>query len=384
MEQIDTDKKIDLQKYKLNKKVFFLEKLNHSNSQKKFIQSKIREYFFSPENYFNENSSVLINKKIKIKKITPIEHLSSNIKKKIVKSNTYKEKVLSNSNINRESSLDKESQNKHFEKINKEKLKDIFNSYKSAKPIRKKDLLSNNHKQNNSYNCNIPMQLSIDLDSQARKLNEINKVEKKSRQLSKYLSRKLHIKENSLLINNIYPYTYKKQILEKENSKNDFNFINQNYLFKWVSSLRKPKIFEGKMKSYINVGNTINPLWSIHIEKFPDTKEITYKSGINSEIGNKDEKDGINSYKFKSFGDLEKISVTGKNLYNIEYKREMSSNCNRILHKSFVDNGKVIMYKDVNNLFGHKTIYKNYSGRNKKEYTGVHLGSQSMQNLSKF
>ena len=46
MEQIDTDKKIDLQKYKLNKKVFFLEKLNHSNSQKKFIQSKIREYFF--------------------------------------------------------------------------------------------------------------------------------------------------------------------------------------------------------------------------------------------------------------------------------------------------------------------------------------------------
>ena len=62
----------------------------------------------------------------------------------------------------------------------------------------------------------------------------------------------------------------------------------------------------------------------------------------------------------------------------------MSSNCNRILHKSFVDNGKVIMYKDVNNLFGHKTIYKNYSGRNKKEYTGVHSGSQSMQNLSKF
>ena len=40
MEQIDTDKKIDLQKYKLNKKVFFLEKLNHSNSQKNLFNQK--------------------------------------------------------------------------------------------------------------------------------------------------------------------------------------------------------------------------------------------------------------------------------------------------------------------------------------------------------
>ena len=46
MEQIDTDKKIDFQKNKLNKKVFFLEKLNHSNSQKKFIQSKIENIFY--------------------------------------------------------------------------------------------------------------------------------------------------------------------------------------------------------------------------------------------------------------------------------------------------------------------------------------------------
>ena len=31
-----------------------------------------------------------------------------------------------------------------------------------------------------------------------------------------------------------------------------------------------------------------------------------------------------------------------------------------------IDNGKIIMYKDVNNIFGYETIYKNYIGRNKK------------------
>ena len=383
MEQIKEYKKIKLPKYKLNQKIFFLEKLNSSNSQKNLIESKIKEYFFSPENYFKEKSNVLINKRINIKKITPIGNLSTNIKTNLTKTNTYKEKILSisNNNINKDSSLEKEPQNKHFEKINKERLKDIFFSFKNAKHIRKKNILNNNYIQNNSYNCNIPKQLSVNLDSQIRKLNEINKVEKKSRQISKYLSRKLHTNEKCLLINNIYPYTSKKQILEKENSKNE-NTYSQNYLFKWVSSLRRPKIFEGKMVSYLNVGNNINPLWSTAIEKYPDTKEITVKVGVNSDLNKKDEKDRMNSYKYKKVGDLEKISITGKKLYDIEYKREMSSNCSRILHKSFIDNGKVIMYKDVNNLFGHETIYKNYSGRNQKDHISFPLGSQSMKNIN--
>ena len=216
MEQIKEYKKIKLPKYKLNQKIFFLEKLNSSNSQKNLIESKIKEYFFSPENYFKEKSNVLINKRINIKKITPIGNLSTNIKTNLTKTNTYKEKILSisNNNINKDSSLEKEPQNKHFEKINKERLKDIFFSFKNAKHIRKKNILNNNYIQNNSYNCNIPKQLSVNLDSQIRKLNEINKVEKKSRQISKYLSRKLHTNEKCLLINNIYPYTSKKQILE--------------------------------------------------------------------------------------------------------------------------------------------------------------------------
>ena len=343
MEQIKEYKKIKLPKYKLNQRIFFLEKLNSSNSQKNLIQSKIREYFFSPENYFKEKSNVLINKRINIKKITPIGNLSTNIKTNLTKTNTYKEKILSisNNNINKDSSLEKEPQNKHFEKINKERLKDIFFSFKNAKHIRKKNILNNNYIQNNSYNCNIPKQLSVNLASRIRKLNE----------------------------------------LEKENSKNE-NTYSQNYLFKWVSSLRRPKIFEGKMVSYLNVGNNINPLWSTAIEKYPDTKEITVKVGVNSDLNKKDEKDRMNSYKYKKVGDLEKISITGKKLYDIEYKREMSSNCSRILHKSFIDNGKVIMYKDVNNLFGHETIYKNYSGRNHKEHISFPLGSQSVKNIN--
>ena len=65
--------------------------------------------------------------------------------------------------------------------------------------------------------------------------------------------------------------------------------------------------------------------------------------------------------------DLDGISVQGKSLIDLEYNREMSSNSkSRLLHKVFVDNGKVIMYNDINKIFGDETIYKNYNGRNKR------------------
>ena len=81
---------------------------------------------------------------------------------------------------------------------------------------------------------------------------------------------------------------------------------------------------------------------------------------------------------------LDQISIRGENLYDLEYNREMNSDCRKIIHKSFIDNGKVIMYKDVNNIFGYETIYKNYFGRNKRSfYNRILLNSQSMKNLRK-
>ena len=107
------------------------------------------------------------------------------------------------------------------------------------------------------------------------------------------------------------------------------------------------------------------------------------KAGNNLE--KKDNNEFNKNDQFKSVDDLEKISIRGKKLYDIEYNREMSSNCSKILHKSFVDNGKVIMYKDVNNIFGYETIYKNYIGRNKKNKnntkTYILSKSKSMQSM---
>ena len=382
MEEKKICKKIDLPKYKIPPRILFLEKLN-ANSHKKIIKSKISEYFLSPEKYFEQNSNIMINKKIIIKKISSFGNLGQSVKSNMTKPSYNRERIISNSNYNksnRETTNEKEFINKNFETINNERLRDIFNSYKNNRLILKKNLLKNHN--HNSYDSNIPLQLSIDLDSQLRLLNQNTKAESKSRQMSKYLSRKIKKNEKTLLINNIYSYHNKKQILNN-NLSNNSNYNNvSGYLFKWVSSLRRPRNFNGKIKSYINVGNQDNPLWSTAIEKYPDDKEITVKAG--NDLEKKDNKnDNDKNDQFKSVDDLERINIRGKKLYDIEYNREMSSNCSKILHKSLVDNGKVIMYKDVNNIFGYETIYKNYSGRNKKNNKNYILSkSKSMQSIN--
>ena len=90
--------------------------------------------------------------------------------------------------------------------------------------------------------------------------------------------------------------------------------------------------------------------------------------------------------KIKNVENLDQISIRGENLYDLEYNREMNSDCRKIIHKSFIDNGKVIMYKDVNNIFGYETIYKNYNGRNKKNNNNRYTisGSQSIKDINSY
>ena len=377
MEEKKICKKIDFSKNKISPRVFFLEKLNALNPKKKLIKSKISEFFCSPDNYFEPTSKILINKKIIIKKISSLGEMGQSMKNNLNKSASYKEKMISNANYNKESTKEKYFLNKNFETINNEKLKDIFESYKRRRRTLKKKILIN--KNHNSYDKSIPIQLSVDLDSQLHLLNQNIKAENKSRQMSKYLARKIKKNEKCLLINNIYSYHNKKQILNND-SKNDNNFNsnnNESSLFKWIFSLRRPRNFQGKRETYINVGNQNNPLWSTAIERCPDDKEITIKSKDNSEP--KENNGFIQNDQFKRVESLEQINIRGKKLYDIEYNREMSSDSRKILHKSFVDNGKVIMYKDVNNIFGYETIYKNYLGRNKKNNNRNNITrSQSM------
>ena len=396
-------------------KLLFVHKLNSCKSQKNFIKSKINQYFLLPEKYFRQKPLIVINKKIKIKELTPIKHLNYNMLNDATKSSKYKARLsnINAININRnttnENEKDLKKPIKNNEIIDNEKLKMIFNSYRNRKNLKIiKDKLINSGEnkidltkdQENKElfapelcDKNIPRELSLDLDIQKRRLKKKEKLEKRSRQMAKYLSNKINKNENSLLFNSVHIYRYKKQILESNNTSNKTNLDNnsQSYLLNWVSSLRRPKNYNGKYITYINVvGNINDPLWSTSVEKYPNIKEISVKSGVNLKI--QDYKNFINNRKInlskedniKNVENLDNINIRGKKLYNLEYKREMSCDKNKILYKSFVDNGKIIMYKDVNSIYGHETFYKNYFGRNKKKYINQNLsGSQSMQDLRK-
>ena len=404
-------KQIETPKFNIKPKTLLMKKFSSSTSHKSLIKSEISEYFNSPERFFYPESRIFINRKIMLKKIVPIEEIKSNINKtfrrkdsyRVSKNNSSKLSYLKekNSIYNKISSEEKEDQSqiKNFETIDKERLKSIFISFKNAsQKIHKKNLLSENlkeekNKKNDSeFGPNIPKQLSIDLNTQNRRLIKKKNVDRQSRETSKYLSRRLHKNENDLLFNSVHLYRFKKEILGKEEAKDNYDKVNnQSCLFKWTSSLRRPKNFFGKRENYVNLGGENNPLWSIIVERFPITNEVAVQSGF--DLNNKDFKDFVrkrnndqkSEEKIKKVEDLDEIGIKGKKLYDLEYNREMSGNKNKILHKVFMDNGKIIMYKDVNNIFGYETIYKNYNGRNlyRKNKKEASLGSKRKGNLNK-
>ena len=411
--ELEKDQKQNL-KYKPY--TLLISKFNSRNSSNDKIKSEISDYFNSPDKYFDINSHISLNKKINLKKVVPIESLiekeKTNNKEifKNIRNNSRltelsKEKHISTSNFNNNNNKDNNKDNtnqsikRNFEKIDNEKLKKIFKSYKNNNSIfnikENSNLLYNKINNNNEYNLikkSIPRQISMNLNFQDRQLKNKKDVDRKSRIISKYLSRKLHKNESDLLINNVHFYRFKKEILDNddENNKNNIKIINkQNCLYKWISSLRKPKKFNGKIESYVNVSSENNPLWSIVVEKYPLMKEVSVRSGYN--LNSKDFNDfkrkwnlsSINSAKLRNMENLDKINIKGEKLYNVEYNREMSNNNSKILHNVFVDNGKIILYKDVNDLFGNETIYKNYNYHcNESSYINRSLDNMSSPHLN--
>ena len=414
MEEKINLKQLETPKYNKHPHSLLLRKLSSSTTNKNVIKSEISEYFNSPDKFFNPNSNIVINRKINLKKIIHIEENKPSAHKtfgrrdsfRSNKNNTSKLSYLKekNSIYNKFSSDDKDdhSQGKNFELIDKERLRSIFISFKNASKniIKKNKNNSINEEKTNSKNDlekkdkeeeNIPKQLSLDLGIQKRHLLKKKNLDKKSHETSKYLSLKLHKNENDLLFNSVHLYRFKKEILGKEDTKEFDKVNNQSCLFKWTSSLRRPKNFYGKRESYINVGGENNPLWSIVVEKYPITKEVSVQSGYN--LDNKDFKDFIrkrnndskSNEKIKKVEDLDEIGIDGRSLYDLEYNREMSGNKRKILHNVFIENGKAILYRDVNKIFGHETIYKNYCGRNpiRNKKIGLYKSNQSANIINK-
>jgi len=392
-------------------RILTVRKMNQDEKSNKDISSEIEDYFGSPEKYFQKNSPVSIGKKIYILDMNDPKLRRGNrlkTERKITK-NYFNNLV---SLASRMSSKDNNAFSKSIRTISKEKqqfldryeiidnykLKKIFDSYK-IKGRHKDDSddksqISNssitdldthkteNNTKNNLINSSyfvekIPNDIQNSLSNQNKKLYMRKMIEKNNKLLSQYLSKKVNKPQNNLLLNKIDLFRFKKEVINDiENRKP----LDERYgRFKWNISLRKPDCFKGVRDSYINLkGERFNPFWSIVVERSPKLKDLSIKPrhGKNKNYLHESKNRTVNvlytTPSYKTVENLEDLTVDGKNLYKLEYKRELiDSKERKILHKVFVENGKAITHNEANNLYGHDTFYKNYSGCNtEKNMTG--------------
>ena len=392
-------------------RILSVRKMNRAEKNNKDISKEIDEYFFSPEKYFQKNSPVTVGKKIYLmdmndprlrrgKKLKTEKKIAKNLFNNLANYNNAMTLSKNDNTLLNGSSMynlkGKENQNhldmsSKFEIIDNNRLKMIFNSYKikdnkansiddksesSLSEIYRNQKTENNIKYKNKYinpsssMDDVPKDIKQSLNLQSRKLN-LQKLSEKNRiWMSRYLSKKIKKPQNNLLLNRIDSYRFKREVInEIENNKP----IEEHYgKYKWNISLRRPDNFQGVRDSYINLkGDGFIPFWSVVIERSPKQKELCIKPKYtltNNEINefrkqtNRVNSGNKNQY-FKTVENLEDLSIEGKNLYNLEYKREIiDSNKKKILHKVFVENGKAISSLDINNLYGNDTFYKDYNG----------------------
>ena len=162
------------------------------------IRKEINDNLFSITNFFSPLNPVIINKKIEIEPMKDIlSPVSKDLKKKIKKNNlTSTMRSESHKNYNTNLHNNKELMNVKFEKIDIEKLKNIFNTYKD-------NSIKQSFSLNNKTEETLPLNISKSLSEQNRNLIIRKKSEIKREKLSKYLSKKTHKLEKDLLMNRI-------------------------------------------------------------------------------------------------------------------------------------------------------------------------------------
>ena len=382
-------------------RILSVRKMNKDEKNKKLINKEIEEYFSSPEKYFQKNSPITIGKKIYLldmddprlrrgKKLKTEKKMTSNFFNHIANYNDALAYRFSKIDLKGKDNLD---MNSKFEIIDNNRLKMIFDSYKKNdqkdNSIYEKSQLSNisNYSYNNKLiaeknlqkkikkykNSSVsmdymPKYIEKSLLFQTKKIKLQKLSEKRNILMSKYLSKKTNKSQKNLLLNKIDSYRFKKEIINEIEYNKPFD---EKYgKFKWNISLRRPENFKGVRDSYINLkGDRFMPFWSLVKERYPKQKEFCVKPGYNlskNEINefkrqNKLLGIGKKNHYYKTVENLEDLSIEGKNLFNLEYKREIiDSKRKKILHKFFVENGKAMSFSDINNLYLNYIFYKDY------------------------
>ena len=357
--------------YYRNKNVrsLLIKKIGKEENLKKHIKTEINEYFNSPDKYFDINSPIFVNKKINLKEINKFQKPINNVRlikrsSKIMSNfSSFKNRQKLRTSVMTSSSGNNIINNNleqlpKYEIIDNEKLKDIFELYQDNNY--KKSFIKDNHLESNNHNFPLDISKSLSVQNQRLRHNRIN--QKKFRQMSGILSKRLNKFEKDLLINSVDSYRYKKELINDINNK-QFSEIQPRYY--WKMNLRRGKDLERK-ELYINIKNDYDPFYAVIVDNFQKKKELRFKSGL--DLNSREVKDFkknkylIDNYlnKMHHLENLKTLNVKGKNLFNLEYKREMSSKKRKILHRVFIENGKEILDTDINDVFGEETIYKNY------------------------
>ena len=359
---------------KNKQKTFFIRKLSESDETlNEKLNQEFTNYFYNPDTYFSSNSNVRLGKKYDITDISL--DLKTN-RKFLTKKNmlnisscSRKKSILTRLSKDRDKNGNNIIDNVKFEFIDNKRLGNIFDLYKER-------INSKRNKSYFKYNKNLPFNLSVELNNQTKKLINQKYNNKINNNLSNYISKRIHENKEDLLISNTDNYLYKNEIMKKMGNNVLLDEINDRY--KWVTSLRNSDKLKGIRKTLVNINSDKYPFWGFLVEKSPNMRQTTVRSGM--QVNNRNLNNFIKKAKsLKKFDDnclnnLEEINIRGDNLLDIEYNREMSSKKRKILHKAFVENGKIVLNTDINTVFGKETFYKDYE-KNTRYFSPMYSSS---------
>ena len=190
-----------------------------------------------------------------------------------------------------------------------------------------------------------------------------NNITKTQLRNSKSFNRDLRLIQNNtehkfyesanLIKNSINVHRNKIEVFKlDENVKKKKNLILENPIRNWEMSLRKPKIFNGIRKGYLNVDSDKRPLWVIATEKYPIDEEKIINPIINDKhnqtVSQLNRIENSNKKIFwkmkKQFLSLKKYNglvINGKKLIDLEEKQADDLKGNIKILKFYYDKNSI-------------------------------------------
>ena len=380
-EEFQNNKKKHKNIYFRNKKLFVTKSLLKCNNEEREKIKKLLKEFKEEESkdYFKTHSNIFFGKKLEEANYNQNKELFSyslvgsdqNIKRNIslnrndsslsnlghFDKNYFKKKTLKKNNFisRKSSSLDP------YDYVDDNALKMYFNNIKL--------LISNNKKSTKIDDINnekLPSYIEKSLDIQSKILSERKKQIQEKKKIEKKILKKCNQKSNLDLLINKDEDLFLYKTLKRKQSENKKSLGEKYNLNLWNITLRNSRNKDNSLfewSGYYNMGRKDSPLYSV----FPIKTEIEYYSKPNMIKNAKLSK----NRKTKT---LEGLEIKGKNLLNIELKRETGFRGRKLLFR----NGEIDLFlkkkkeqistinsKIRNLLFDDKVYAVNYGTNNK-------------------